>query len=68
MRDENAIKPGDFVRMIGGRLVGKVIHVREGFALVDFEGEDDRIRTGVYAVVDLEIHQPSGARGEGDPD
>jgi hypothetical protein len=48
--------------------VGKVIHVREGFALVDFEGENDRIRTGVYAVEDLEIHQPPGARGEGEPD
>jgi hypothetical protein len=48
MREKIAIKPGDFVRMIGGRLVGKVAQVIPGFALVDFERGGGRIFTTFY--------------------
>ena len=67
MKAIHALRPGDSVRPMGCHFVGKVIHISEGYACVDFES-DGQIMTGVYFVEDLQISAPKEAGGEGERD
>jgi len=59
------IKPGVMARRIGDIQFGKVIHVEDGYATVDYRQSNGEIRTAYVPVTDLEIEPwaPGEKRG-----